>query len=251
MQKKTICHAVAAIVGMGLAGGAGASGFQLLEQNGSGLGNAYAGSAVVGENASTVFYNPAAMTKLSGGNVSTGLTVINPSYKFNDRGSSNGTAATGASGGDAGGWAGLPNLYATWQLNDKWFAGIGVGSPFGLKTEYDNDWAGRFQTQLFDIKTYNVNPSLAVKASEALSFGVGVNYQRAEVKYKRQGATVSPAAQATSVTLEETGEAYGWNAGATLRLSPTTDIGLSYRSKIFYRLGGSLLKETLLCPDRV
>ncbi|MBS1210102.1 MAG: long-chain fatty acid transporter [Proteobacteria bacterium] len=244
MQKKMIVRAVAAIAGLGLIGGAGASGFQLLEQNGSGLGNAYAGSAVVGENASTVFYNPAAMTKLAGGNISSGLAIIKPSYKFNDSGSSNGTAAAGSSGGDAGGWAALPNLYATWQLSEKWFAGIGVGSPFGLKTEYTNDWVGRFQSQLFDVKTYNVNPSLAVKATEALSFGVGLNYQRAEVLYKRQRATATATTQATSVTLDETGEAYGWNAGATFKLSSTTDVGFSYRSKVFHRLEGTLLTET-------
>ena len=41
---------------------ASASAFQLAEQNGSGLGNAYSGQAAVAEDASTIFWNPAGMT---------------------------------------------------------------------------------------------------------------------------------------------------------------------------------------------
>ncbi|MDP5241067.1 outer membrane protein transport protein [Uliginosibacterium sp. 31-16] len=240
MQGRVIVQAAALAVGLGFIGGASASGFQLLEQNASGLGNAYAGSAVVGENASVVFYNPAAMTKLNGGNISAGLTLIKPSYKFKNDGSSNGSAATGGDGGDAGGIAGLPNLYASWQLSDKWFAGIGVGSPFGLKTEYNHDWAGRFQSQTFDIKTYNVNPSLAVKATDSISLGFGANYQRMEALYQRNAATLNGVTQAAIVTLEATSEAYGWNAGATIKLSPSTELGFSYRSKMFHNLEGTL-----------
>lgn len=240
MQQKSVAQALAAALAVGLASSAGASGFQLLEQNASGLGNSYAGSAVIGENASTVFYNPAAMTKLSGGNVSTGLSIIKPSYNFKNDGSSNGAAATGSQGGDAGGWAALPNLYGTWQLSDRWVAGFGVGSPFGLKTEYENDWVGRFQSTIFDIKTYNVNPSLAVKATDAVSVGFGLNYQRMEAMYQRQAATVAPSYQATTVTLDATSEAYGWNSGLTVKVSPSTDIGFSYRSKMFHHLGGTL-----------
>ena len=201
MAQKPIVQALAAALALGLVSSAEASGFQLLEQNASGLGNAYAGSAVIGENASTVFYNPAAMTKLSGGNFSAGLSILKPSYKFKNDGSSDGSAALGSQGGDAGGWAALPNLYGTWQLSERWVAGIGVGSPFGLKTEYDNDWIGRFQSSTFDIKTYNVNPSLAVKASDSVSVGFGLNYQRMEAMYQRQAATVAPSYQATTLTM--------------------------------------------------
>ena len=51
-----------------MAGQASASGFQLQEQNASGLGNAYAGQAAAAENASTIFFNPAGMTRLPAGN---------------------------------------------------------------------------------------------------------------------------------------------------------------------------------------
>lgn len=84
-----------------------AAGFQLLEQNASGLGNAYAGSGVNAENASVLYFNPAAMTYLPGSNVSGSVTAIRPSFKFRNDGRSTTPLATrGSNGGDAGGWGG-------------------------------------------------------------------------------------------------------------------------------------------------
>jgi long-chain fatty acid transport protein len=131
----------------GVATASHGAGFQLLEQSASGLGNAYAGSAAIAENASTIYFNPAGMTYLPGVNVSGGATAIRPSFKFRDNGLSRGPLALGgapstSNGGDAGSWGVVPNAYMSWQINDRWFAGVGLGAPFGLKTEYEDDWAG-------------------------------------------------------------------------------------------------------------
>jgi long-chain fatty acid transport protein len=70
MQKGWISLGFAGVISMGGAPiAASASGFQLIEQNASGLGNAYSGLAAVADNASTIFYNPAGMTQLPGLNV--------------------------------------------------------------------------------------------------------------------------------------------------------------------------------------
>src|SRR5690606_36283630 len=61
-----------------------AAGFNLLEQNASGLGVAYAGSGAVAEHASTIYFNPAGMTNLPGLNISVGGNYIIPSFKFNN-----------------------------------------------------------------------------------------------------------------------------------------------------------------------
>jgi long-chain fatty acid transport protein len=84
---------VPALLLVAFSGAASAAAFQLWEQNASGLGTAYAGSAAVADNASTVFFNPAGMTQLSGFQFSAGVTGVGPSYEFRDSGS------TGATGG--------------------------------------------------------------------------------------------------------------------------------------------------------
>jgi long-chain fatty acid transport protein len=137
----------------------------LLEQTGSGLGNAYAGSAAVAENASTIFYNPAGMTQLQGSTFSGGIAAIGTSFKFSDRGSSVGLLAGSGNGSDAGGWGYVPNAYFSSAIGQDLFVGVGVGAPYGLKSEYTNPWLGAAQSTRFDVKTYNLNPSIAYRVN--------------------------------------------------------------------------------------
>lgn len=242
MKLKTTTRCCAAIFGLSLAGSVSAAGFQLLEQNASGLGNAYAGSAVVAENASTIFYNPAGMTQLKDREVSVGVNMIKPSFKFTNEGSSTGTLA--GNGGDAGGWNVVPNAYGSLAMDDKFYFGMGVSAPFGLKTEYQNPWAGGAQSLLFEIKTVNLNPSVAYKINPKLSVGFGLNIMEAEADYKRivGVADLNPiqmyASSTASLVLSGTG--YGWNTGVLYSPAAGTKLGLSYRSQVKQKMTGSI-----------
>lgn len=258
MKHTKIAYLVALATGLLGSSEVFASGFQLLEQSASGLGNAYAGSAANAEDASTVFYNPAGMTALKDHEVSLGAAVIRASYKFSDTGSSNAPASTGGTGGDAGSTAAVPNAYMTWALNRDWYAGLGIGAPFGLKTEYDDTWAGRFQSIKFDIKTLNINPSLAWRIDDRVSVGLGLNWQRMEADYDRMAATASPLlpsafwplVQNTRLHLSVDNDAIGWNTGATIKINEATNFGLSYRSAIKHKLTGTLSSTNqAISPD--
>ncbi len=219
---------------------AGAAGFQLMEQNASGLGNAYAGSAAVAENASTIFYNPAGMTQLQSREVSFGLAAVKTSFKFTDNGSSVSNLAGTGDGGDAGTWGYIPNGYASWAYNNDWYFGIGLGAPFGLKTEYSRPWVGAAQAISFDVKTYNLNPSVAYRVNTALSVGGGLNWQRLTADYVRLLTVTSATGVASPLTLALTGESWGWNVGALFTVSPQTKVGVSYRSAVNYDLTGNI-----------
>jgi long-chain fatty acid transport protein len=249
MVQKNSMKLITASILVAFSGAASASGFQLTEQTASGLGNAYAGQAAVAENASTIFYNPAGMTQLKEREVSGGVSAIGPNFHFHDQGSLVGTPASGGrtgglmgtgEGGNAGGWAGLPNGYLSWALDKDLYVGIGVGAPFGLKTEYSTPWLGAAQATMFDVKTYNVNPSIAYRVNENVSLGLGVNWQRVEAKYDRQLATLSPAYAASPLKLTLDDDAWGWNIGALFTVSPSTNVGVSYRSTMQYHTTGKI-----------
>jgi len=238
--RKQIALAVALATG-GVTGAAYGSGFQLMEQNASGLGNAYAGQAAAAENASTVFFNPAGMTRLPGRQAAVVLNAIRPEAKFSNAGGSTaplGLPSPGGNGGDAGGWAAVPNAYLSWQVMPQLWLGLGVSVPFGLKTEYDPGWVGRFQSQDSEIKTIDVNPSIAFKVSDALSLGAGVSYQRAEVKVDRSVILVPPFESRTHIDIDD-GQ-WGFNLGVLVNLGANTRIGLTYRSAMDYDLTGSV-----------
>ncbi len=240
MRVVTSMKVIPALIALAFAGAAGASGFQLTEQNASGLGNAYAGQAAVAENASTIYFNPAGMTQLQDREFSFGLAAIGPSFHFNDQGSRVGALAGTGDGGNAGGWAALPNGYLSWAVSKDIYLGLGFGAPFGLKTEYDNPWLGAAQSTMFDIKTYNVNPSIAWRVNEQVSLGFGVNWQRVEATYERQVATTNAVFAASPLKLTLDDDSWGWNIGALFTVSPATKVGLSYRSRVKYDTTGKI-----------
>lgn len=240
MQKTLIARVLPAALLALASGTASAAGFQLLEQNASGIGNAYAGSAAVAENASTIYFNPAGMTQLQAREVSAGLSLVRPSFKFTDQGSSAGALSGGAQ--DAGDWAALPNAYLSWALDKDLYVGVGMGAPFGLITEYNRDWIGSAHSIKFDIKTININPSIAWRVNEKVSLGIGLNWQKMDVEYvRRAGIITAPLPLAsTFATLKADDTAWGWNVGLLFNVSEATKLGVSYRSKVKHELKGTL-----------
>lgn len=255
----------ALILGLGAVGIAHGAGFQLMEQNASGLGNAYAGSAAIAEDASTVFYNPAGMTMLPGMNVAGGAVAIKPSFKFTDGGSTTpthfggspigpaGNNPTGGPGaGDAGSWAAVPHAYFTWEVNPSLWLGLGVGAPFGLMTDYEKGWEGRYHSERFSIESININPSIAYKVSDTFSIGAGLNWMQLDADY-RKAQFVPNLGPLTGGDLQAQvkakGDAWGWNAGVLWQATPGTRLGLSYRSKVKISADGTTTVSNRSVPD--
>jgi long-chain fatty acid transport protein len=251
-QTVLICSIAAALAAW--SGQVAASGFALIEQSASGLGNAYAGGAASAEDASTIFFNPAGMSRLQGRQIAVALHLIQPSTKFSNITS---TAATGVpvplggagsvlggDGGDAGGMNYIPNFYYAMDINPQWKFGLGVNVPFGLKTDYDSGWAGRFQALKSEVKTVNINPSFAFKANDTVSLGFGVSYQKMQGEFTgMQNFVVAPGVSAGEgfYTMSADDWSWGYNLGALFQVNSDTRAGIAYRSEIEQNLRGSAL----------
>src|SRR5438034_7594675 len=262
---------LAAAVGAALlslsAGSAFGSAFALQEQNASGLGHAYAGGAAAAEDVSTIFFNPAGLVRLQTTQAVVAGNVICFSAKFRDSGSQPAAfQPLGGTGGEAGTCALVPNLYLGIPFTDKWSFGIGVNVPFGLKTEYDSDWLGRFQAVKSKVETYNVNPVLSWEPTPNWTVGAGVSFQRLNAELTNQvnyaaafaqgvqsavaGGLVPAAAAPTligSAAGLESGakvkgddSSWGWNVGVLWQATPQTRIGAAYRSAIKYDVDGNV-----------
>jgi long-chain fatty acid transport protein len=238
-----------------------ASGFGITEQSVSNLGNAFAGGSASAEDASTVFFNPAGMTRLKGTQVTAGLHYIAPSTKFSNEGSTinpllGGALLTGGNGGDAGVDALAPHFYYVRDINDRWKFGLGIGAPFGLSTSYDDGWVGRYHALDSELKTININPSLAVKLNDRVSLGFGINAMYSEARLTNavdfSAACLGGAPLATCAFLGLTtpqgtdGEAevqgddwgFGFNIGLLWQATDATRIGAHYRSRTEHTLEG-------------
>src|SRR2546422_6622828 len=114
--QRMVCLLVVLASIVSLACDVGAAGFQVNEQSARGLGSAFAGEAAAAEDASTIFFNPAGMTRLSGTQfVSSGF-VIKPTGNFHNEGSRlnsavGGGALGGSNDGNRGGVGPPPTLF--------------------------------------------------------------------------------------------------------------------------------------------
>jgi len=166
---------VIAVAGLFLAGEARGSGFQLRENSASALGTAFAGAAVSAQNPSIIANNPAGMTYLSGNQVSSDVSVVIPSLAFSGTGItarrqpiSGSNAADGSAGSQP-----IPAVYGLYDFSADLKFGLALSTPFGLKTQYESDWVGRYQAIKSDIEIININPNVAYRISDWLSVGGG------------------------------------------------------------------------------
>lgn len=241
------------------------AGFALIEQSVTGLGNAFAGGAAVAEDASTVYFNPAGMTRLGETEYLLGLHVVAPTTEYRSSGTSNVAGVvplSGGNGGDAGETGVVPNFYYLRRLNPDVVFGLGVNAPFGLATDYDEGWEGRYHALRSEVLTVNINPSLAWKVNDRLSLGAGINAQYAKVPELSNAldyatictglaASSNPTVAASAATcagvpttndgkvkLDGDDWSFGFNLGLLYEFSDSTRVGLAYRSRVSHELNG-------------
>lgn len=246
-----------------------AAGFALIENSASGQGNAYAGAAAVAEDASTVWFNPAGMMKLSGNQMVLAGHYISTAADFTDTGSTSNPALPGSTltgtNDDGGESAFVPNFYYVSDIGNETRFGIGITAPFGLSTNYNSNWIGRYTATKSEVHAININPSFASQATDKLSIGFGLNIQYIEATLANQldstaiclgslaglGATCpvgsigNPANAAnasydSSQSLSGDDLSYGWNFGLLYDLDKNSRLGFAYRSSIKHLLEGSV-----------
>jgi long-chain fatty acid transport protein len=218
-----------------------AGGFALNEQSASGMGTSFAGRSSSALDASTVFGNPAGMSYL-GEQVSGGLALIKARTDIDNASATNSGSGTGryngSNDGDMVPLTAIPFGYYVKPLDENWHFGFGVYAPFGMATEYENDYQGRRFADKSDVTTVAFQPTLSYKFNDQWSVGGGVsaNYITGTLS-----STVNPLPGLTSDGhFEVKGDdwGYGYNLGAMFQATAATRIGLSYRSKVDYSLQG-------------
>lgn len=228
---------------------ASAAGFALIEQSASGMGNAFAGGSAAAEDASTIFFNPAGMTYLPDSQLVVSGHAIRPSADFSNNGSHSalGAPTAGGNGGDAGDLSLIPNIFFSKAITPDIKLGIGISAPFGLKTDYQNGWVGRYQALKSELNTYNINPSISFKATDQLSLGFGISAMHASAVLSN-AVDIGTLTGAPALRQNFDGIAHlkgddwglGWNAGAIFQFNDTTRLGLAYRSQVHQKLGGNV-----------
>lgn len=218
-----------------------AAGFQLRELSAEGVGTALAGVTARADDYSTVFLNPAGMTRLGATGVQADVTWIAPNIEFSGSGAGpDGAAFTGGDGGDAGEDKFVPAIYGVWTISPTLSAGLSLNAPFGLATRYDDGWVGRYFALESEITNAVLTPSIAWRASEHLSLGAGIQIARAEATLTRAINLSALGLPDATSKLDGDDIGYGYTLGLLYEFTPVSRIGLNYRSRIDYDLDGDV-----------
>ena len=222
-----------------------ANGLALNEQSASSAGSAYAGRASSAANASTLFGNPAGMSRLERAEVSGGLAFIDASTDISDAEGqlAPGLPVSGTNDGDMVPFSTIPFGYYVAPISDKLHAGIGVYAPFGVESDYENGWQGRYEGVTSMVQVVTIQPTVSYAFNDRVSVGFGptINHISGELTSNVPAAAFNPALAAMSdadVEIEGDDIAYGYNVGVLFGITDRLDWGLTYHSKVDYSLEG-------------
>src|SRR5690606_25649101 len=166
-----------------------AAAFLLKENSVKAQGRSMAGAASAKGDASVVANNPAVMSTFDKNTFQADVTAIDLSFKFNGGGSAAAGSPlaqplTGGNGGDAGGLNVVPAMSFIKPLSGQFeyvTLGAMISAPFGLKTEYDDNWAGRYHAIDSDVKIIDLTLAASLDLSDSFSIGAGLIYEHSDV----------------------------------------------------------------------
>ena len=236
-----------------------AEGYKLFEQSVSSMGNAYAGRGAQITDASLVYSNPAALTALDGAQVSGGISLIsaNTHYRNAQAQSANGQSVIGRSDGENSLNELIPFLFYRNKVSDRLSWGIGFYVPFGLSSDYNNDFVGRYFADETAIEVLSLQQSFGYQLNAHWSLGAGLSLNRAEgtlSKYKDHSGLCELGESRTNAMFnapvyndaychsryEVSGDdiAFGYTLGLHGEPITGTRLALTYHSAIRFKLKG-------------
>ena len=216
--------AIVLTTGLLLSGETFAAGFAINDVSMTGVGRAFAGAGVVGDDYSAIAFNPAGIT-LKGTGAQAGAVLIW------EHGQVKGSAQkAGVPGGRAYGRNNIsipvtaPNMFAQYNLDDSFYFGVGIYAPLGLATKYKDNWFGSDYGVDSELRSIDIAPTLGYKLNEHWSFGASVIARWGQVKMTNTSAG----------TGYSDFDIDGWNVygrfGVMYEHDENTRIGLAYSS---------------------
>ncbi|MFL6843708.1 MAG: OmpP1/FadL family transporter [Allosphingosinicella sp.] len=226
------------------ASSASAAGFYLQEQSVRGWGRANSGESA-DQGPASLWWNPAAIAGTEEPSAAFGATAIFPSGKIDDQGTLIDRPVVPPV--PVGGLSRLedpilrgvaPNSAFALPLGDKIAVGLAITAPFSFTSDYDPSGWQRYSAIRSRLITLDLQPSLAVKATDWLSVGAALNVEYSDAWLSNALPNLAPGSPDARLRLTGDGWDLGWSAGVQLRPAERVTIGLAYKSAVDHKLEG-------------
>ena len=235
-----------------LASQAQAAGFYLQEQSVRGTGRAYSGE-VADQGPASLWWNPAAIAR------SPREAYVGAHAVFVDGAVANAGSTITYPGGTTVPVRGeprafnpiqkglVPNFAVSTPLGDRFAVGLSMAAPYNFTTQYRRQSWARYDALQSRLTTADIQLTGAMKATDWLDLGAGVDAQYTDAKLSTAMPNLSPALPDGVSQLSGDGWNYGWTVGAQAHVDRLS-LGASYRSAMDHKLDGRLFVGGLLGP---
>jgi long-chain fatty acid transport protein len=221
-----------------------AQGFQLNEIGSCAIGRGQAVTGAPCNDASAIYWNPAATTSLSGWSAYGGAAWINVKGSYT-------ADTTNLSTPGAVPPAFPPHIFVNWTApSHVWAFGLGIYAPYGLTSQWPNGFQGNFVGQKAALAALYVQPNAAWQFSKDWSVGVGLIYGYSQVQLK-EALDLSAQVAAPGITFGQLGipkftqfgtavikgdaSGYGFSLGLHGKLGANWQVGARYLSSIKFK----------------
>ncbi|ENH9243227.1 outer membrane protein transport protein [Vibrio cholerae] len=205
-----------------------AAGFQLNAQSATGLGRAFAGDAVIADNAAVMSRNPAAMALFDEMALSLGFETITTDIKVKNATYTSPTGQKNANYDDAGGTSVAPNIHLIVPVNEQFAWGVNAYSNFGTRTEFEKNYVASEYGGETEILSVNLGVSGSYRIDNQWSIGAGLDLIYGQGTLKRSLSPTLGGSKVVDINKAD-GFGVGFNVGTVYELDENNRFGLSYR----------------------
>jgi long-chain fatty acid transport protein len=228
---------------LALPAAAGAQAFGLNEIGSCALARGFAATASPCDDASSIYWNPGAMPRARGWTVSGGAAIIKIDGSFVQD-------TTGRE------WEGdvptavVPHFFVNYRGAGKLAYGLGVYVPYGLTSQWTDDFPGRFAAKKASLQTIYVQPNISYQITPNWSIGGGPVFghstvelvQAVDLSQQRTSATgptfgqlgIPLRTEFARATLKGSSTAFGVDVGLHGRLTPVWEMGVRFLSQLSF-----------------
>ncbi|WP_373499778.1 OmpP1/FadL family transporter [Desulfococcus sp.] len=227
---------IASMIGLGAfsTGPAMAGGLITYEVGTAEVGLGSAGYSARAQDASTVFTNPAGMTRLEGTQYVGAGQVLWGNTQFSiDSGTAPGLGdVDGGHAVGSDGWFPGGGGFLSYSVSPALKLGFALTGNFGAPLNYDDDWAGRYYVQETTLLGMSFLPSIAYRVTDKLSLGAGVNAMYGSYENQVAINNLLPAFGDGQLKIDDTEWGWGVNLGLLYEITAGSRIGLTWNSQV-------------------
>src|SRR5690606_24434539 len=181
------------------------------------------------------YAKPAGRSKLKRPATGGGAPYVKPKTDISDVD----TSVRGTSKGDIAPSAAVPFGYIVTPLNEDFHFGLGVYVPFGVVSDNEKSFQGRYFGQYSKVQVMTLQPTISYRIADNLSVGFGPTLNKIDGKLTNALDTTALGRPGdTSLKIKGDDIGYGFNLGVLWDVTDQVALGVTYHSEVEYTLEG-------------